>query len=395
MILLCYDGSEDARAAISHTGELLGGQPTTSRLFNHSTVTQKERRRATTDPPSATTILLRVETAAHAQRPRRAPDRRNAIATLGELGRGTASGMKILVVGAGVIGTVYGAQLGAAGHAVSVLAHGARTDEVARQGLRARDVVANAATDSPVAVLNQSDGETFDLVLVALRRDHFLSAAAQLAPLSGSPAVLFFRNNPDGRAGLPADLPGPTFLGFPGCRRHNEAGVADYALIAQQPTALEKAGYRRLDSFHRALESRGFAVRPTADMSGWLAYHTVFVASVCAALYHCQTDPQRLARDREQLSLMCRAIPEGFSALRKQGVLGLPRNLALLHARPMLPVAVRYWARSMRSPMGELAFAAHARRAEPEMRALARDVLGRLCHDDLQDAPRELLGAPG
>jgi len=83
MILLCYDGSEDARAAISHTGELLGGQPTTSRLFNHSTVTQKERRRATTDPPSATTILLRVETAAHAQRPRRAPDRRNAIATSG------------------------------------------------------------------------------------------------------------------------------------------------------------------------------------------------------------------------------------------------------------------------------------------------------------------------
>ena len=29
MILLCYDGSEDARAAIEHAGELLGGQPAT------------------------------------------------------------------------------------------------------------------------------------------------------------------------------------------------------------------------------------------------------------------------------------------------------------------------------------------------------------------------------
>jgi nucleotide-binding universal stress UspA family protein len=29
MILLCYDGSEDARAAINHAGELLGGQPAT------------------------------------------------------------------------------------------------------------------------------------------------------------------------------------------------------------------------------------------------------------------------------------------------------------------------------------------------------------------------------
>lgn len=53
------------------------------------------------------------------------------------LGRATASDMKILVVGAGVIGTVYGAQLGAAGHTVSVLTHGARTDEVGRDGLRA------------------------------------------------------------------------------------------------------------------------------------------------------------------------------------------------------------------------------------------------------------------
>jgi nucleotide-binding universal stress UspA family protein len=29
MILICYDGSSDARTAIEHAGELLGGQPTT------------------------------------------------------------------------------------------------------------------------------------------------------------------------------------------------------------------------------------------------------------------------------------------------------------------------------------------------------------------------------
>ena len=35
--------------------------------------------------------------------------------------------MRVLIVGAGVIGTVYGAHLGAAGHAVSVLRHPPRT----------------------------------------------------------------------------------------------------------------------------------------------------------------------------------------------------------------------------------------------------------------------------
>lgn len=57
--------------------------------------------------------------------------------------------MKVLIIGAGVIGTVYGAHLGAAGHAVSVLAHGARTVEVDRNGLRAHDVIRDVLTKSP------------------------------------------------------------------------------------------------------------------------------------------------------------------------------------------------------------------------------------------------------
>jgi transposase len=48
--------------------------------------------------------------------------------------------MRILIIGAGVIGTVYGAHLGAGGHTVSMLRHGDRTDEVARRGLVAREV---------------------------------------------------------------------------------------------------------------------------------------------------------------------------------------------------------------------------------------------------------------
>jgi 2-dehydropantoate 2-reductase len=135
--------------------------------------------------------------------------------------------MKILVIGAGPIGTVYGAQLGAAGHAVSVLAHGARTDEVASEGLRVRDVLADLATDSPVAVVDQADHDTFDLVIVALPRDELQSAAAQLAELSGRPLVLFFGNNPDGRAGLPAEVPAPVALGFPGVGGAIRAGVAE------------------------------------------------------------------------------------------------------------------------------------------------------------------------
>ena len=300
--------------------------------------------------------------------------------------------MKVLIIGAGVIGTVYGAHLGAAGHAVSVLAHGVRTAEVGRDGLRARDVLADVLTESPAAVVDRADAEAFDLVL-ALRRDHLPLVSAQLAVLSEHPLVLFFGNNPEGRAGLPADISGPVCLGFPGVGGTINDSLAEYVLIAQQPTALEQGRDPRLDRFREALEGRGFAVQRVADMSGWLVYHAVFVACVSAALYRCGTDPQRLARNRSELRLMCRAITEGFRGLHNQGVGGLPRNLAVLHARAMQPVAVGYWARSMRSPIGELAFGAHARHAEPEMRAVARDVLARVGHDARSDAISQLLGA--
>lgn len=110
----------------------------------------------------------------------------------------------------------------------------------------------------------------------------------------------------------------------------------------------------------------GFAVQRVADMDGWLAYHAAFVACVAAALYRCDTDAARLPADRPTLTLMCAAVTEAFAALRRTGVTGLPRNLAVLHHPLMKAVAVRYWARTMRSPMGELCFAAHSRHADPK-----------------------------
>jgi ketopantoate reductase len=56
--------------------------------------------------------------------------------------------MKVLVVGAGVVGTVYGAHLAVAGNTVSVLSHGPRTEEVAAGGLRARDATGGGFADA-------------------------------------------------------------------------------------------------------------------------------------------------------------------------------------------------------------------------------------------------------
>jgi 2-dehydropantoate 2-reductase len=290
--------------------------------------------------------------------------------------------MRVLIVGSGVIGTVYGAHLAAGGHAVSVLSHPPRTDQVAADGLRARDVLGGRCVQAPVSVVPDASAGQYDLVLVAVRADQLKAACAQLTDLTGDPRVILFGNNPGGRSTV-GDLAGELRQGFPGVGGVLHDGVAEYVRIPHQPTSLEAASDPWLGALEQALGSSGFPVHRIEDMDGWLLYHAAFVACVAAALFRCGVDPGLLAADPATLSLMCAAITEAFAALHHAGVAGLPGNLAVLHHPLLRPAATRYWARVMRSPMGELCFAAHCRHAEAEMRVLGDEVTTRL-----GDAPR-------
>ena len=206
--------------------------------------------------------------------------------------------------------------------------------------------------------------------------------------------MLFFGNNPGGRPAITSPVAGQIRLGFPGIGGVIRAGTAEYVRIKQQPTALQAGHGPRVDELARVLDGRGFAIQRVTDMDGWLACHAAFVACVAAALYRCGTDPGRLAADRPALRLMCTAVTEAFAALRRLGVTGVPRNLAVLHTPLLKGVAVRYWAHTMRSPMGELCFAAHARHAEAEMRALADQVTARLPASAATSHLSQLLNPP-
>jgi 2-dehydropantoate 2-reductase len=306
----------------------------------------------------------------------------------GSMGKSPA--MEVLLIGAGVIGTVYVVQLASAGHHVSVLRHGPRTDEVARDGLVCHDVNEATPQRCAVAVVSDTVG-AYDLVLVAVRADQVRTAMEPLQALSSAPVVLVFGNNPGGTTALDNGLPGTIRLGFPGIGGAVRNGVAEYMRITQQPTTLEACADPAIATFEAALAGRGFKVTRSVDINGWLIHHAVFVASIAAALYRHAGDPVALADDRPVVMLMCRAIEEGFRALRHDGVEGAPINLRILHHRNLRPFAARYWSRTMRSPTGERIFAAHARHAEHEMHTLATQVLNRLHDAPNTDNLRRLL----
>ena len=278
--------------------------------------------------------------------------------------------MEVLLIGSGVIGSIYGGQLSLAGHRLWVLAYGDRERELASQGIRLRNIDTGATETAIVQLAKTADEREYDLIVVAVQAAQLDSTFPALRTLRGSPHIVFFGNNPQGHAAIPSDIPGSVELAFPGVGGGIKDGVVEYVQVTQQPTALEASAGPASVSLQAALETRGFPIQRITQMDGWLKYHAVFISCISMALLRTNADTVRLGNDPKQLNLMCRAIEEGFSALKKQGVQGLPPNLALLHNPLLRFVAVRYWGGIMRSPKGELYFAAHVRHAPGEAQAL-------------------------
>jgi 2-dehydropantoate 2-reductase len=286
--------------------------------------------------------------------------------------------MKILVYGAGVIGTLYAGRLQGTGHQVTVLARASRLADIQRHGLVLEDVVTGARSVTPVAVAERlcaNDG--YDMVLVTVRSDQLSGIMPELASNRNTPSVLFMVNNPLGSSWL-IDALGQdrVLLGFPGAGGTREGHVVRYAMIAQQPTTVgEPKGKQttRLCDLAEALRASGFRTRIENDMDSWLISHAFFVTSVSGAIYLAGGDCERLSRSQQLIKLMVDGVREGLSIVRALGRPVRPPALKVLFTLLPRPIAVYYWRRFFSGKVAEYVFARHARHASAEMQTLATE----------------------
>ena len=287
--------------------------------------------------------------------------------------------MRILVFGAGVIGSIYGARLHAGGHEVTVLARGRRLEAIRQDGLVLEDAVTDARTTAKVAVIERlAADDPYDLVLVPV---HFGQLASTFPPLTDSrhtPQILFFGNNPVGKDRIVEALgPERVILGFPGAGGQYADGVIRYLIIRQQRTTigeLDGAETERIRSIAHAFRESGFSVALSRDMQSWLKTHAAFVSLMAAAVYAAGGDAGKLAASPDLLRVMVRAIRESFGALAALGIREAPLNVRVLHRGMPEWFAARYWRRQFAGELGQFSLAAHANAAKEEMVALAREV---------------------
>jgi 2-dehydropantoate 2-reductase len=286
--------------------------------------------------------------------------------------------MRILVYGAGVIGTLYAARLQEGGHQVTVLARTSRLADIRRYGLVLEDVVSGARSITRGGIAERLSAEdVYDMALITVRRDQLAGIMPDLTANRNVPTLVFMLNNPLGSAGLVDALGAErVVLGFPGAGGTLEGHVVRYALIAQQPTTIgEPGGGRtsRLRALEEALRASGFRTRIDGDMNSWLLSHAYFVTAVSGAIYLAGGDCNRLSCSRPLLRLMVSGVREGFNAVRLLGHAVHPFPLKVLFSWLPRRFAVHYWHRFFSNRIAEYVFAQHALHASVEMRALAAE----------------------
>ena len=286
--------------------------------------------------------------------------------------------MKILIYGAGVIGTLYAAKLQDCGHTVTVLARGRRLADIQRFGLALENVVDGVSSSTAVETIDRlTPDDRYDLALVTVRRDQLAGVTPDLEANPRIGTVLFMTNNPTGAGDL-ADRLGQhrVLFGFPGAGGALDGHLVRYALIPQQATTLGELRGRRTPDLRRveaAFQAAGFRVGLTGDIDAWLKTHAFFVTAVCGAIYLAGGDCGRLSQDTATLTLMSRGVREGFAAMRALGLGVRPFPLRILFTWLPARFAVIYWRRFFVEKMADYVFGRHARAAPDEMRALADD----------------------
>ena len=285
--------------------------------------------------------------------------------------------MRMLMFGAGVLGTFYGAKLSASGNNVTVLARGRRAAQARADGLvvEERGHGTLRVRVSVIEVLERD--EAYEYVLVFVRNNQVESVLPALAASTATPNVVFMYNNAAGPQRLIDALGSQrVVLGFPGAGGEQaEDGMvrATVVMSAIQRTTLgelDGSASPRVRVLAGVLRQAGFPTAVSHDMDAGLKTHVAIVSPIADAFYDAGGDMKALAESRPSVVAMVRAIRTAFAALRAQGVPVTPGKLRSIELLPewMLVGACRM---ALRTSYAELIVARHANAARDEMAVLA------------------------
>lgn len=285
---------------------------------------------------------------------------------------------KILIAGAGVIGSIYAVNLSKAGYAVTMLARSQRLSELQKKGLVFRNPQNNRIEKADVKITNVlSDDDLYDYIFVTVRYEQIEAALSDLKS-NCSQSIVTMVNNPFGYDKWEQIVgKGRIIPAFPGAGGKIEKGVLYYKLTTRlvQPTTFgELSGERsfRIMRLHQVLKSSGFPVSICSNMDAWQKSHLAMVIPMANAIYLDGGNNYTTALNRAAISNMSLSLKENFDFLRASGIMVTPPKLNVFRLCPiwLLELILK---QMYKTKFTETLISNHAINAKQEMSVLSND----------------------
>ncbi|MEO8853449.1 MAG: 2-dehydropantoate 2-reductase N-terminal domain-containing protein [Ginsengibacter sp.] len=288
--------------------------------------------------------------------------------------------MKILIYGAGVIGSIYAAKLFEAKNNVTLLAREKRYKSLLQNGVIIREQLTGKKITVQIPLIQQlATNDFYDLIIVTVRLDQIKSVMADLKNNRGNSFIMLMLNNPENLQLLAEELkPKYLLFGFPGVGGIMKNDEIDFVHTKQQKTTIgdiNQVKSSSLKTIKPLFENAGFETTISNNIDAWLKTHAIFISCICAAIIKENGDSIQLGKNKKSIQAMIKSIKEGFKAMKNLGIPIKPFNLKMIFLIMPEWFSITYWQKAMQSEMGTLAISPHANAAKKEMQLLAKKVL--------------------
>ncbi len=293
--------------------------------------------------------------------------------------------MKILVFGAGPLGSLMTARLHEAGQDVSILARNKRLEDIKKHGIVIQEEGSGkkeVAKVNPVKSLIPEDD--YDLVIVVMRKNQADDIIPTLAKNKKIKNFLFMLNNAEGpEKWIKALGKERVLLGFPYPGGERKGHIVKVAPVNEKKIWTIPMGEvdgkirERTREIASVLNTmRGYRVQVRRDMEAWLKYHVALLMPAFApALYAAGISMKRFARTPDLQILAVRGIKEAMRGLRKN--VGIPPSPSFLRIVELIPepVFVKLVEIVMRKELAKSSIEGHPRAARDELKILNNELM--------------------